>query len=59
MGAEGDSQLKGFMSEFNIRLYNLKNKCSVADSLEEGSSLADGDPVVSPASLLEECRIVP
>ncbi len=47
------------MSDFILRLYNLKNKCSDADSLEEGLLLADGDPVVSPASLLEECRIVP
>lgn len=47
------------MSELKYKGYNLINKCLDADSLEEGSSLADGDPVVSPASLLEVCRIVP
>jgi len=47
------------MSELIYKGYNLKNKCSAEDSLVGGSVLADGDPVVSPASLLEECRIVP
>ncbi len=47
------------MSELIISSYNLINKCTTEDSLEEGSSLADADPADSLASLLEECRIVP